>query len=454
MKRGKVIGGLLFLAAAMLGMTACGGRADRAAGEKDAPAAGSGQTVSGAVVSGAATDGIETEKENRAQKPGYSRYRCGNSTHFYDIHYENNQAYLVEIDLAGDISQRVKVQDIREGISNLEEILYVDDQAIYLLVFRWDEDDNEFSGFCRIPLRRGEGSDLTRIETLFEQDLNTDDYSLYTFLYTGSDYTVYYDWEKDAPVRYDYDTGKISRVEADFDTEMSMNFGGADEDCFLNYDYLMISEDSGRYMAYDSQAEKLVSFRFGEIESYTPHGGPTFHDLWGYGSRFLYRRKGETEVRCADGRTGEDTVFLTDKQVKGLLKTEVWKRLGREEMTDFTWTVDGLDLREGRLFLQILLEAEGEQYERMIFSCSEEDSSDLTLEESFTKILWKNGRAGRIYAWSSEYLYIYYESREEGGDDVLGYYHLPSGKFTKEEAPLYEGRFYRYMMEPVSPVAE
>lgn len=392
-------------------------------------------------------------------KQGYSAYRHGNDTHYYDINYKKNKSYLVEVELDGEISQQVRSKV--SGDYSEEELLYVDNEAVYLEIFRDAKNGSEYQGIYRIPLHASGTNDLSNVELVFEHNA---DKSYDTYLYADSQYLVYYDWWKKHCIRYDYDTGEKSILSADFedamDGELEIAYG-----CGMKYDKVLYSYEEDRYLVYDSEKEKLLSPDFGKIAymdlSSEAGRGPRRYDLWEYESRFLYRRKGEKDIRCYDGKTGDNQVFLTNRQVKELLKEENLYHPGLE------WNIDSLDLREGKLYLQLRLnwkEKKAVHDAYIVVKCSETGTSDLMFDSAISDILRKNARCkknnisnqivetGRIYEWSDEYLYLYFEKYKKNQKCVFGFYHLPSGKFIIEkykEGELYAptSQFYRYMLD-------
>lgn len=416
------------------------------------------------------TTSVINTSEPTEKEIGYSGYRCGTENYYYDINWKKNKPYLVQVDLEGKIVQRNKVK-VPEGEVGTVELSHVDESGIYLQLDRFEDTKDSWINYnCvyRIPFTDGEESDLTKTELLFEQkdDMYVSD-SL--FLYIGQEHLVYYQYEYEKSfIRYDYANQKKTVMENEY-VQRDLYALNPWKSANSNHSTLFVDDvdkETDCYMIYDAQREKFIYPDIhGSIERTYAYKGPTFYHLWTYDDTFLYQKRKERDVRFYDVESETGGVFLTDLQVKELLKKENQYHKG------LTWEIRNLDVREERLYLQLELSWKEKKIVHnafVVISCLMDEREDFVYEKELSDVLREKAEevefnfkttsgpkvhyvqeTGEIQAWGDRYLELFYEKHKDYAEEAIFiFYDMKTKQFLPQTINLDEEEEYKYLVTP------
>lgn len=416
------------------------------------------------------TTSVINTSEPEEKEIGYSGYRCGTENFYYDINWKKNEPYLVQVDLEGKIVQRNKVK-VPEGEVDAVELSHADKSGIYLQIERCEYIEDgwiDYSCVYRIPFTDGEESDLTKTELLFEQKSDMFDTDP-LFLYIGQEYLVYYQYEYGKSfIRYDYADQKKIVMENEY-VQREMYKLNPSASANSNHFTLFVDDvdkESDCYMIYDAQREKFIYPDIhGAIERTYAYRGPTFYHLWTYDETFLYQKRKERDVRFYDVESETGGMFLTNLQVKELLKKENQYHEG------LTWEIRDLDVRDERLYLQLDLSWKEKKIvhnARVVISCLTDERADFVYEKELSEVLrekakevefnFKNNdgfnnrfveETGSIDTWGERYLELYYEKHKDyKGEAIFIFYDMKTKQFLPQTINLDEEEEYKYLVTP------
>lgn len=296
------------------------------------------------------------------------------------------------------------------------EILFVDENWLYYSISDGSADGVEI---YRIPVHT-EGSEDIITYGSEEKILTESDGIATDGLYVKGEYLVYitnyHEYKKYNLESSDFIKVKGKKANCSWGNEDNFNDSISEEAAYLQYD------EKGIYRQnFQDDSLSLVERELPVCSlTATPKG--VF---------YIVGEGGKEQIRLYDEKQNKSTVFIDTEQMKQAILS-IRSKVQEETAKDMFY-LDNLFISGSRLFIEAALygeNASNEATESVIFSCSLDDASDLSLEKNLTNCIKKLSTVAYKYDFDIQkvidgnILFTFYNEMEP---EKLGCYNLKSG---------------------------